>query len=291
MSFLRHAGWLALLLSIQLPTAAFTQEVSIPFIILRDHLIAVNASSGSMKKGIFIIDTGTYHTIIDEHVVSELELPIQKWHTHTGTLNSLGMATLDMVTLPDFRLGPIRIHSLPVQSRQLGRVGALLGTHFDGFIGMDVLEHSRFCIDFVSRKIRFGAWRPEADGVTGKPDLPFLVVKARINGQSLELKLDTGACHMILYEGRMGDELRKQSVIEKSSFYSLAGVLDLPEIKLDEFRIGSAVWQNHPRCFVAPAMEHGLPYDGLVGLVQLGFKRVYLDFESNCLRWERQQVQ
>jgi len=287
MPAVRYAAWLVFLLSFQFPGAAFPQEDSVPFIMLRDHLIAVNASSGSMKKGIFIVDTGTYHTIIDEHVVSELELPVQKWNTLTGALNNLGMATLDMATLPDFRIGLICIGSLPVQSRQLGGVGVLLGSHFDGFIGMDVLKNSRFCIDFVSKTLRFGGWRPEADGVSGKPDFPFLVVKAWVNGQPLDLKLDTGACHMVLFEGRIGDELRKRSIIEKRAFYSLTGIQEFSEIKLDELRIGSAVWKNPPRCFIAPAMEHGLEYDGLLGLTQLGFRRVYLDFKSNCIRWER----
>lgn len=85
----------------------------------------------------------------------------------------------------------------------------------------------------------------------------------------------------------MGDELRKQPGMGPRTFSSAVGFQALREIRIDRLRIGSTAWNHRPRCFVAAASDHGLDYDGLLGLAQLGFKRAYLDFESNCLRWER----
>jgi len=190
-----------------------------------------------------------------------------------------------MVEVTDFQLGPIRIAQLPMMMNDLGYLRET-APGVDGVIGLDVLRLRSFSIDFVRRKIRFGAPRVLRSSVAMEMDQSYLAVEVRMLGRPLRLLVDSGVRTILLYRDRMGERLPNVKIEQQIRGASLSGstaleVVTLPPVQLNgtELERRAVYLRNSPVGFL-----RGI--DGYLSLTALRARRISFDFERNLLSWE-----
>jgi predicted aspartyl protease len=115
------------------------------------YLVIVRGSVGEHQGLRFLVETGATFTVIDQRWVRKLGLEKLK---QTVAIRSAGRdSTLQPVILPELKLGPLTFRSIPVLVADLGFVG----TPVDAIIGLDILRHRSFTIDYTEKKLIFGA--------------------------------------------------------------------------------------------------------------------------------------
>jgi predicted aspartyl protease len=108
-------------------------------------------------------------------------------------------------------------------------------------------------------------------------DIPsaYAVVEAEIEGKPLHLLLDTGACSLTLIDMRMQQLGLKTNLFTGSAEAEMLIPLSLHEISLGgkAFRVKNA--------FVQHVTQESLrDYDGIVGPLALGIKRLGMNFAT-----------
>src|SRR5215475_137263 len=123
----------------------------LPFKIYGKQLIVVQGSISSLEKRNLIIDTGAYPTVIDRRIAHQLSLS-----GHSEDLDALDQTVSAVaVTIPSIEVGPVRATSVKGLVQDLSEVSRRIGVRVDGLVGVDVLSHSSFVIDYRARKIDF----------------------------------------------------------------------------------------------------------------------------------------
>jgi len=153
-------------------------------------------------------------------------------------------------------------------------------------IGLDVLRLRSFNVDFVQRKIVFGAALVLGSTAALESAEVYLAVEAQMLNRPVRLVLDTGVPTILLYRDRMGDRLpnlRVERVIRGASASGAAPleVVTLPPMQLNGRQLDrrAVLLKNSP--------EGVLPrVDGYLSLAALGARRLSLDFEKNVMSWE-----
>jgi hypothetical protein len=104
----------------------------------------------------FIVDTGAVPSVLDNRLAGRLHLA-----NETGQL-SLFTERVDSrrAVVRDVRLGPVHVARLPVVVQDLSLAASVLGTRIDAMVGLDLLGHVPFTIDYQAKEIAFGPINP-----------------------------------------------------------------------------------------------------------------------------------
>lgn len=247
----------------------------LPFKIYGQHLIVVQGSIGSLEKRNLIIDTGAYPTVIDRTIAHQLSLA-----GHPEDLDAVDQTISAVaVTVPSIEVGPVRATSVKGLVQDLSEVSRRIGVRVDGLVGVDVLSHSSFVIDYGVRKIAFGPLDPLPSSV------PFAMVKGKIcvdlqAGQnSLRLLVASSAEKTVLFRSHVPWIPQSDRA---QAFTSLGGSTVLREVPLDTLQIGDTVLNTDPIYLAARDMSiHS--FDGFLSTIQ--FQQVAFDFERKRLGW------
>src|ERR1700688_1642261 len=137
-----------------LPTRKPKDRVTeIPIKIYQQYLIVVDGRIGNLEHQKLLLDTGTSPSMIDKSVAQKLGL-----HGPERRLELFNKDVLsEKVTLPDLQLGPLRRQNLLVMVADFAAVAKGLGTRIDAVVGLDVLGRTSFTVDYLKRRIVFGA--------------------------------------------------------------------------------------------------------------------------------------
>ena len=262
--------------------SAKRQKTEIPFDLYNRNLVIVKATVGSVKNVNFILDTGTNPTAINQVVADSLNLRGKA--ALLQTLN--GTIQVQSVTLPRIEIGPLHVDSITGVVEDLSFLERKLGIHLGGIAGLDILRSSSFAIDYRRKKIIFGPIAASKKAVHFETQIPYLSVKAKIAGQEVRLIVDSGTGGLLVYRTRLRTAPEELHVDPNGSIYTPASggthVRWLSsEVSLESGGLGI---RN-----VAIADVDSDPqddFDGLFGLVTMGFRRVSFDFENGLFAWE-----
>jgi predicted aspartyl protease len=253
----------------------------IPFTLYDGYLIVVEGRIGAQRHLKLMLDTGATHSVLRSALAKGkgfVRRPVR-------IVNLDQLLRAELVEVPDFQLGPIRIPLLPMMLNELEYLlDAVPG--IDGIIGLDALRGRSFTIDLGKRKIAFGPSRALRSSARMEVDTACLAVEVRILNQPVHLVVDTGVRATVLYRDRLGDRLPELKVEEKIQAASLGGnapldVVTLPVVQLNGFdlRRRVVVLRSSPKGFL-PAV------DGYLSLTAFGVHRFAFDLRRNVFSWE-----
>ncbi len=140
----------------------------------------------------------------------------------TRMVNLDHVLTQELVEVPNFELGPIRIARLPMLLHDLAYLRET-GPGVDGVIGLDVLRLRSFSIEMGRRRITFGSSRTLRSSARMKLDDAYLAVEVQMLNRPVRLLLDTGVRTILLYRDRLGNRLPELRVEQQIRGASLGG--------------------------------------------------------------------
>ena len=260
------------------PLAADPSNQTIPFKLQESHLIVVDGSIGGLNPLKFLIDTGANYSVVDEGVAQKLRL---RRIAQDQRLAAFGQTSpMERVVLSGLRLGPI-LTSLPCIVLDLS------DWDVDVIIGMDLLRRNNFTIDYRSKTIRFGA-RDHLDSAANfEIDGSRLVVSVQLDGQPLRLCVDTGATTLTVHRSRVKSWKRRIPRGRPIRFDHVAGTSHGMKVRLEEVQIGPSTWRGVNAFVLDTPRRPDSKSDGVLGFAALGLERIYFDFESNTVSWEK----
>jgi predicted aspartyl protease len=241
------------------------------------HLIVVQGSVGSLSKRNFVIDTGAYPSIIDRDLAKKLHVS-----GHAEELDAVDRTlTRPAVVVPWVDVGPIHVTAVRTLVDDLSAASERFGVRIDALIGLDVLSHSSFRIDYGTKQIFFGAVDPLPSSVPFEMADSMICVDLRAGGRPLRLLVDTGAEKVLL----LGPRVSWLSAASRRTheFTNLGGNFKLREISLEGLRLGDTSVAGQP-IFVsdAPNMP-AYRFDGFLSTAQ--FRQIAFDFERQRFSW------
>jgi hypothetical protein len=253
----------------------------IPFTLRDGYLILVEGRIGAHRHLKLVLDTGATYSVLRSDLAREqkfLRRPIR-------IVNLDHVLTQELVEVPDFELGPIRIPILPMMLNDLGYLRET-APGVDGLIGLDVLRLRSFNIDFGRRRITFGSCRTLRYSARMEVDAAYLTVEVQMLRRQVRVLLDTGIRAILFYRDRLGDRLPELRVEQEIRGASLGGeasleVVTLPRMQLNgtDLERRAVLLRNSPAGFL-PGV------DGYLSLTALGAQRFSFDFERNIFSWE-----
>jgi hypothetical protein len=277
-------GSLVALASLLLSVMSFAGEEpnpEIPFKLSQDYLIVAQGSIGGLEKLNFMIDSGAIPSMIDQRIAKKLRLA-----TDERQLIAFGQKVqVKNAVLPDLRLGPILVQSLPVA---VGDLSFLVGTRIDAIIGLDVLRLRSFQIDYESQKISFGPIKASEAAVRFKGAWPFLIIQLEVQDRPVRLLVDTGSRDLILFQSRLQDRLPKMLTRGEKTIYHSSGESHLKKVLLPSSSLGQTKWKLLTAYLLDTATDaYPSDVDGVLGVLSMDVKRIRFDFEHNTLSWDR----
>ena len=256
----------------------------VPFKLYRDHLVVATGRLGNIENRNLLIDTGASPTVIDEALAHELPLkPVCR--PANGMTVVGGVAQIYYAVLENLDFGPVHRESLVVAVANLSLMQAAVGLRIDAIVGLDALAPNNFQIDYDSRKLIFGSVHTPASVVPMRRDGRFAVIETEVNGNPVNLAVDTGTSELVLFRNALPDtitSLRPTANVRLSNV--VAGDVLAPKVQLANFKVGhedlsgsAAVLTTVPNC---------CEFQGVFGISALRFKRVTFDFQHELFGLE-----
>jgi predicted aspartyl protease len=251
--------------------------------IYRNFLVVAEGQIGGISEPqIFILDTGSAPSIVNERVAEELGLAMHL----AGTVAVGQSVPLHAATIPDLELGPIRVASLPVLVKDLSRLEHDYGIPIAGIIGFDVLSKSSFRLGYQASEIEFGAVSRDGIPVPYDAHSGTAVAEARIDGKPVRMLVDTGSDSLVILGGNFSDagwpRLRNASQTGRSIADQN---LELKMVSAPDIVIGGRRFSKD-RAYVVPRGADPA-FDALLGVRTLGFRALSFDRGSQTIFLEK----
>jgi predicted aspartyl protease len=261
---------------------AATQRNEIRFKLYNEHAIVVRGDIGSLKNVPLMLDTGKSPTAISKEIANRLNLHGNR----QSLLFSNGTVEVQSVTLPSLRMGDLHMADVRVVVQDFDYFRKSTGISLAGIVGLDVLSTGNFMIDYRKRKIVFGRVEIGRKTVQFETRVPFLTVKAQIDGQVVRLLVDSGTSGLLVYSKRLNKRPEATSTERDSLISTAVGPMlttwsGATEVLLGKENLG-------PQSILISEVEPDARYDfdGLLGFFKIGFRKVSFDFINGSFSWE-----
>jgi predicted aspartyl protease len=257
-------------------------ENEICFDLYNDHLVVVQGSVGSIEGVPVLLDTGKSPTAISREVAERLGLhgDLQRLLFSNGTIQA------ESVTLPTLSIGTLHVSGARVLVQDLSYFEKQFGISLAAIIGLDVLGTSSFVIDYQKRKIILGRTTLGKKRVPFATRVPFLTIDARVDGQVLRLLVDSGMSGLLVYD-KSFNSMRPLMATNSDPLISTAlGPMRTAWYQASEVSLGSQTLGPRIMLLAYAAPNPQYKFDGLLGFVKMGFRKVWFDFDDGVLAWE-----
>ena len=262
-----------------MPVASQTERKEIPFELHSGYLIVVRGSIGKLKNLSFVVDTGSYRSVLDERIARKLHLP------SAGLVEGFApnhIVPMDSVLLPQLSWGGVTTTSFSALVFDLSSISRHIGIHGDMLLGLDVLQQTSFQIDFRSRKIHFGRNQEPEISIPFVPNVPYLMVEASIDGHSEKLLLDTGADSLAVFADRLPND--GQSLRTMGAGRDVSGSVPFTQLTGKQVILGNRILCGAPVFSISAVSEPS--HDGALAPRVLGASKIYFDFDRKRFGWD-----
>jgi len=259
--------------------------VKVPIRLYWGYLVIVEGSIGKVQNLHFLVDTGTYPSIVDQKIAHNLGLVEQPASVNLSNTT----VQMGLVTLPSLLLGPVRVEALPVLTQDLSFLRKALGYKVDAIIGLDILRKSSFTINYRTKEMLLGAVESLAFSTPFDTDVPLVTIRTTFENLRLRLVVDTGSPDVMLFESRMPDSASLQTLGAQQTA-NASGTLQLTKIWIPELHLGQETIGGQAAVVVNDRKDHGDNFDGVLGIRGPQFWKIAFDFENRRFSWERSAV-
>jgi Aspartyl protease len=258
-------------------------EGTVDFDLYWSYLIVAQGSAGRLKGLNFLVDTGASRTVLDPRIARKLHLEEQP----ASIVIVGGSVQAAWASLPSLSFGPLQSENISVQIVDLSFLQKSLPVRVDGVIALDVLGQSPFVIDYVSRKIHFGASPalPNAIPLHLSNGLP--IVDGEVNGVAASLLLDTGAPALILFGRNTAGPLAGLKVSTAQRSPESIGEFDHKQGTVHSLRLGETEFGKQPFSVASEGRPPGYAFDGLLSPAALGDTKVAIDLGRGEVAFSR----
>lgn len=128
-------------------------------VIIHDNQILVPVTIGHGNrsgKALFLLDTGATHLVIFKDFASRFDLKAVK--KGFSQVAGGGLVPSELAILDYVQVGPLRVENAGATIIE-NRKGRDRAFEFDGLLGIEILQHIEYTIDFENQKIR---WKPKS---------------------------------------------------------------------------------------------------------------------------------
>jgi predicted aspartyl protease len=252
-------------------------DTVVPFEMPRGRLIAARGAIDRLDRLRFVVDTGTFRTVVDDRIVRELGL-----RGTADTMSVFGrLLPAERVALPEIRLGPLRRNGLSVLAADLSGFAQRLGWRPDAIVGLDVLRGQCLVVDYGARELHFACSTGWRTSVECDPGSPYVILKASIDGRDYRLMVDTGSDVVAIFQ-RGAAEHATAGGSDVVAADNLASGLRLRQFTAESLRIGTALLRRQPVVVIPGDQDDG--YDGVLSVAILG-PRVQIDLHRMVISW------
>jgi len=262
-----------------MPVAGQSERKDIPFELHNGYLIVVKGSIGKLKNLSFVVDTGSYRSVLDERIARKLHLQ------SAGSVEQLApnhIVQMDSVLVPELTWGDVTTTSFSPLVFDLSPIFKHIGIHGDMMLGLDLLHQTSFQIDFRSRRIHFGGNQDPEISTPFVPNLPYLVVETSINGHSQKLLLDTASDSLAVFADRLPNDGQSWRTVGVGR--DVSGSVPFTQLTGKLVLLGNSIVCG-ATVFSIPAMPE-MRYDGSLAPRILGASKIYFDFERRRFGWD-----
>jgi aspartyl protease len=255
----------------------------LPIQLCRDYLVVVEGSIGSLEKLTFVVDTGTYPSIIDQRIATALGL-----REREGKAILVGQSVrAKLATVPFVEVGPARVESVPVLVQDLSSLEKTLGRRIDATIGLDVLGKNSFSINYRTKRLRFGPVERSRSTVSFETGQPLVTVEVRLHGRPVRLLVDTGAAALLLFQSRFKDQISPLAGKAARANDVGGGDFQLQPVLIQDMRMGKEELGPQAGFVVADQRDEGRDFDGLLSMRGLHLEKIGFDFENRRIIWKK----
>jgi predicted aspartyl protease len=257
------------------------RPVKLPIRLFWNYLVMVEGSIDNIQKLHFLVDTGSYPSIVDQKIARNLGLPEQPARVNLANKS----IPTERVILPSLILGPDRVEALPVLTQDLSFISKAVGYQVDAIIGLDVLRRSSFTINYRTREIRFGPVEGLTFSAPFDADVPVVTIRTRLENRPLRLMVDTGSPDMLLFASRMPNSagLRTLGTQETAN---ASGRLQLRKVWIPDVYLGQESIGGQAAFIANDHKDDGDNFDGVLGMKGAQLSKVAFDFERRSFSWE-----
>lgn len=261
-----------------LASACTVAAQSVPFQLHSGYLVVVKCSAANTSNLTAIIDTGVTETVIDLGLARRLNLTMRS--DSAAFVNGEGSAWA--VSIPSLQLGPLQADALDGIAVDLSGLRANFGVHPDLLIGMDLLRHSNFTIDYQSRLLTFGPVPHLAHVASLVENTRLALIESIVLGRRTNLQLDTGINGLVLYTDRF--RLAESSRDAGAHLVGISRTTSVQSGDVD-FQLGN--WrEGHVAASFIENVSAVTEFDGLLGARAFARHRLAFDFEKMVVAWE-----
>jgi predicted aspartyl protease len=261
----------------------FKPTLELPIQLFRDYLVAAEGSIGTLEKLTFIIDTGTYPSIVDQRIATTLGLSERQGKAVlVGQGVQAKLATLSVVAV-----GPVRVESVPVLVQDLSSLQKTLGRRIDAIVGLDVLGKNSFSINYRTKRLRFGPAERNRFTVSFETGQPLITVEARLHDRPVRLLVDTGAAALLLFRSRFNDPISLPAGKTVRASNVGGGDFQLQSLLIPDMRMGKEELGPQTGFVVAGQRDEGQNFDGLLSMRGLHLEEIGFDFENRRISWKK----
>lgn len=255
--------------------------------VYRDALIVARGSVNGVGNLRFLLDTGATDTAIDRKVAERLGLRGQPAHV----VNFDKKLALECTQVQEIAFGPEHIANARVMIEDL-RYFALLGTHLDGVIGLDLLRRHSFLVDYAKKRVVLGPAAALGEGrrMRVEPmwaDAKSITVEVELDGRPVWMVADTGTPLTVVYEETLDDLLVNYALVGTIEAQSLGGRVENRMAIVPRLRLGGQDLDREVVLVSAPGARRLSGVSGYLALAALEAKEVAFDFERNQLLWRK----
>jgi hypothetical protein len=244
---------------------------SIPVKVYRGFLVVAEGQfGGELARQNFIIDTGTSPSILSSTAARRLGLPLSQ-----AKLSAIGRQSETFAaSVPEIRLGPLQVLSVPVLVTDLTPVERDLNLPIAGILGMDVLGKASFRLDYGNQLMEFGDFAPAGIPVnlSTRADLPIAEIK--VGGKLLHLLVDTGSDRLVFFGARSAARFSPNTANSLLQGNSVASAIPVRAVSPLDFELSGE--RFHENAYFVPGSEEPL-FDGLLSVRSLGIRVLSLD--------------
>jgi hypothetical protein len=292
-------GSLLLLLTLSFPHRTCSQTATVPpdpagqetssqtpakvsFRLHWGYLVIVEGSIGDVQKLNFLVDTGSYPSVIDQKIAHNLGLAEQPARVNI----SIKSVETGLVVLPSLHLGPVRVESLPVLTQDLSFFQKAIGYKVDAIVGLDVLRKSSFSINYRTKEMLFGPIESMTFSAPFETDTPMATIRMESQHRQLRLVIDTGGPDLMLFQSHVPDSTGFQALGTEKAADS-GGTFQRRRVRIPEVYLGKAQIGSQIAFVVDDRKDEGDNFDGVLGVRGPQFWKIAFDFEHRRFCWER----
>lgn len=270
------------------PGLAAQEPTAVPFHLIDGWAIVLEGTLAGIPNCRMMIDTGAVPSAINGKFVKQLGL--------VGSVLRLSVMNRSVdaqrLRVPDVHIGPVSVESLDMVAVDLDRIEQRLGTRIDAVIGLDFLARRNFRLDYRHKKLVFTS-NTDANGAGAiafemqhEAGGAYILLPLRIDGQNLQVLLDTGTKDLTLFDRRLGGMLQRLRVLGLDSNITAAGQGSIMAVELNAINVGP-IFSRKQKAFVLTNSEEDLRrFDGILGPVALGAIAVGFDFDRHVVSLE-----